>query len=156
VVQAGDIVGARGSKHSGGANQFEERILIKINDGNDISLKAIIQPGLADPRCLIRESKLSFGCTIVSKEKAKTFQIKNMSRTLSFFQILNEECSEFLTFDCVRGRIPPEGTKEITATYRSSIIHNLSTSFKVLIKGGLVINVPISAESIAPEVCILE
>ncbi len=36
------------------------------------------------------------------------------------------------------------------------MIHTLNAAFKVVIRGGLVINVPISAESIAPDVSILE
>lgn len=111
MVQAGEIFGGKNSKVISGGSQFEERILIKINDGNDISLKATAQPGLADPRCLVREQKLNFGCSIVSKEKEKSFQLKNLSRCLSIFQILSDDCSDFLTFDCTKGRIPPEGTK---------------------------------------------
>ena len=56
----------------------------------------------------------------------------------------------------MKGRIPSEGSKEITVTYRSGIIHNISSAFKVLFKGGLIINVPVNAESIAPEIGILE
>ena len=40
--------------------------------------------------------------------------------------------------------------------YRSGVIHNVSSSFKVLIKGGLVIHVPVYVESIAPDISILE
>lgn len=69
VVQAGETFGGKNSKFLSGGCQFEERILIKIVDGNDISLKATAQPGLADPRSLVKESRLNFGCTIVSKEK---------------------------------------------------------------------------------------
>jgi hypothetical protein len=56
----------------------------------------------------------------------------------------------------VKGKIPPEGAKEITATYRSTLLHTLLSNFQILIRGGLIINVPIQAESVAPEVSIVE
>jgi hypothetical protein len=56
----------------------------------------------------------------------------------------------------VKGRIPPEGSKEITVTYRSTLIHCLISNFQILVRGGLIINVPIQAESIAPDVSIIE
>jgi hypothetical protein len=40
--------------------------------------------------------------------------------------------------------------KDITATYRSTLLHNLLSNFQILIRGGLIINVPIQAESVAP------
>lgn len=83
VIQAGEI-GARGSKNSMPI-QLDERILIKVADGNDISLRVTNQPGTTDPRCLIKEQKLQFGCTIVSKQKTKTFTLKNLTRTLALF-----------------------------------------------------------------------
>ena len=54
MIQAGEVVGGKGAKTTHGSNQFEERILIKINNGNDLALKASSHPGVSDPRCLVK------------------------------------------------------------------------------------------------------
>lgn len=41
-------------------------------------------------------------------------------------------------------------------TYKSNIIHEVNMSFKVIIRGGLIINVPFHAESVAPKISVLE
>lgn len=40
-------------------------------------------------------------------------------------------------------------------TYQSNQIHDVNLFFKVIIRGGLVINVPFTAESIAPKINIV-
>lgn len=74
-------------------------------------MKATAQQGLADPRCQVREPKINFGCTIVSKEKTRSFQLKNLGRSVLIFQIICDEGSEFFSFDCTKGKIPAEGNK---------------------------------------------
>lgn len=89
VIQAGEAYQGKASSKAA-TSLGDDRILIKIIDGNDISLKVTTVPGLSDPRCIVKEVKLLFGCTIVSKPKTKTFQLKNLSRTLCLFEIFNE------------------------------------------------------------------
>ncbi len=45
----------------------------------------------------------------------------------------------------MKGRVPPEGAKDITITYKSNLLHSLTSNFQILIRGGLIINVPIQA-----------
>lgn len=52
----------------------------------------------------------------------------------------------------MKGKLPPESSKEITITYKSSIIQQVESFFKINIRGGLTINVPIVAESVAPNI----
>lgn len=87
-MQAGDVYQGKITKAV--SNMGDDRILIKIADGNDISLKILANPGLSDPRCIVKESKIVFGCTIVSKSKSRTFQLKNISRSICLFEIFNE------------------------------------------------------------------
>ena len=87
-MQAGDVYPGKMNKTI--SNLGDDRILIKIADGNDISLKIVANPALSDPKCIVKESKIIFGCTIVSKPKSKTFQLKNLSRSICLFEIFNE------------------------------------------------------------------
>ena len=41
-------------------------------------------------------------------------------------------------------------------TYKSNLIKSIESSFKINIRGGLTINVPISAESVAPNIKVAE
>lgn len=41
-------------------------------------------------------------------------------------------------------------------TYKSNVIHEVNSSFKVVIRGGLIINVPFHAESVAPKISVVE
>lgn len=59
-------------------------------------------------------------------------------------------------FDIMKGKLPPESSKEISVTYKSSIIQQVESSFKIKVRGGLTINVPIIAESVAPNIRLME
>lgn len=54
VIQAGDSCSARPAPPKSANILFDERILIKVKDGNDISLRVTSQPGLSEPRCVVR------------------------------------------------------------------------------------------------------
>ena len=56
----------------------------------------------------------------------------------------------------MKGKLPPESSKEISVTYKSSIIQQVDSCFKINIRGGLTINVPIIAESVAPNIRLME
>ncbi len=75
---------------------------------------------------------------------------------MTLFEIENNECAEFLYFDIMKGKLPPESSKEISITYKSSVIQQLESSFKINIRGGLTINIPIVAESVAPNISLME
>lgn len=60
-----------------------------------------------------------------------------------------------MTFDAVKGKVLPESSKEIVVTYKSNIVHQVDSVFKVVIRGGLVINVPFHAESVAPKISVI-
>ena len=55
MIQAGETQTSKAQKNnSGSLGLIQERILIKLLDGNDISLKVVTPTGIADPRCLVK------------------------------------------------------------------------------------------------------
>lgn len=71
---------------------IDERIAIKVKNGNESILKVSSNPSLTEPKCMVKESKINFGYTIVSKPRSKSFVLKNMTRSICLFEIINTDC----------------------------------------------------------------
>lgn len=93
---------------------------------------------------------------MMPKSKSKSFVLKNLGRNVCLYEIDYTGCQNFLQFDSIKGKVLPESSKEIMVTYRNNAIQQINTSFKVIIRGGLIINMPIHAESVAPKISVLE
>jgi hypothetical protein len=74
-------------------NFVDERISVDIKNGINMSIRVTFNPNITDPKCIVKESKINFGVSIVSKPKTKSFLLRNLSRTMTLFEIENNECS---------------------------------------------------------------
>lgn len=75
------------SNSSMNQNFIDERISVDIKNGINMSIRVTFNPNITEPRCVVKESKINFGVTIVSKPKTKSFLLRNVSRTMTLFEI---------------------------------------------------------------------
>jgi hypothetical protein len=75
------------SNSSMNQNFMDERISVDIKNGINMSMRVTFNPNITEPRCVVKESKINFGVTIVSKPKTKSFLLRNVSRTMTLFEI---------------------------------------------------------------------
>lgn len=133
----------------------EEKVIIKVKDGFDISFKC---SGIApDSKCTVKEpSKIDFGELQVSQSKEGFLSVRNNLRHSTAFQIIKDYPNSLEIFP-MKGKILGEETKSMKFYFFSNEeIVLKEIMIKIMFKGGKSIKIPFSVRTIIPLVELLE
>ena len=123
--------------------------MIKVKDGIDIPLKIMAQ--VVESRCSIKELEINFDKILINEVKTQTFTIKNSSKqNIAVYEIELGELEYCCSVDHPRGKIPPEGTKDIHVTFKIDKEIDLRSNLMVNFRGGTAISLPVIATTVVP------
>ncbi|KAL4497051.1 hypothetical protein ABPG72_002207 [Tetrahymena utriculariae] len=138
----------------GGLRQESDKLVIHVTNGIEQSVKC---EGLVnEAKCIIRQQSIDLGQLIVSKEETRVFQIKNTSRIPAVFRVLTEKLPENCIVTPVIGKIQPDGQIECSVKYSCREERDIKTEIQVLIRGGKILKLPFSVQTVIPNVLIKE
>ncbi|EAR97253.2 flagellar associated protein (macronuclear) [Tetrahymena thermophila SB210] len=138
-----------------GTRYEEDKLLLYVTNGMNQVLKCV---GVVnEAKCVIKQSSMELNQVLVCKEEVRSFTVKNTSRIAAIYRILTEYLPENLIITSqTSGRIPSDGSIEVGVKYLCNTECKVESDIKILIRGGKILKLPFSVETIIPKVYIRE
>ena len=136
-----------------GVNRVEEETLVmRVENGESCSLKC--KGEFSEAKCYVLQKSLEFETIAVGVKSQRSITIKNQLRTTAVFCV--KKCPKEITINPSKDKIKGDGKYNLAVEFCSLEEKVIDGEIEILVRGGKSITIPVTANSIIPNVYIKE